>query len=83
MKIFLFLVDKSFWDRVELMSDDEDSEESDSDDETTYETETDDESDLEDADKVVNIVSNLDGVEMPELEKMPKKQYSKIQIAFF
>ena len=60
---FYFSVDPSFWDRHDLMSDDE----SESDEETSYETETDDESELEDADKVVNIVTNLDGVEMQKL----------------
>lgn len=52
---------------MDLMSDDNDSESED--DETSYETETEDDSELDDADKIVNIVSNLDGVEMRKLQK--------------
>lgn len=56
-------VDPSFWNKqMDLMSDDNDSESED--DETSYETETEDDSELDDADKIVNIVSNLDGVEI-------------------
>ena len=54
-------VDSSFWDRVDLMSDDQTSESED--DETSYETET-DEDDLEEAEKVLNVVGELDGVDM-------------------
>jgi len=46
----------------DIMSDDNESESED--DETSYETETEDDSELDDADKIVNIVSNLDGVEI-------------------
>ena len=65
---FFSSVDPSFWNKqMDLMSDDNDSESED--DETSYETETEDDSELDDADKIVNIVSNLDGVEMRKLQK--------------
>jgi len=55
-------VDPSFWNKQMDIVDSDESESED--DETSYETETEDDSELDDADKIVNIVSNLDGVEI-------------------